>query len=442
MDNNELRLMRDPQTGNKEYLHLKTGAVYGDAGGLKLLRQLEETEFVLGEKGAPVRDGNGELIHVSVLANMASEYYASKIADMSGRPATFQTRDAMGNTDQCKINPRSHLVTARDATGQLVTMDLAVSDVHTAATLPNYAGGYHISEGVADLASPVILVAKQSDVFYTWNQQNDFNRKLANAGAPGAALPQINPSVTSTSYLANQYTLGGYLPTEVQANADTPLRPFAKLVQMIMDGLRLEREYRVMNLLETSGNWTSSLVNALTTGLQWNGGTYSDPIANLHKAQEQSYMPVTGFVFSELVWHDFIRNPSVQKFLGFKDSAPGIPTPEEFAVQAKGLPPIHVAMMKYVTGGNLTYVWGNSVVALHQPPTLPPVDQMDVATSLTFRWAGGGAPDGSYAGGMLVRTFYDPKEGARGATRVVITHDDIEVVTSSLVGGLITGAHV
>jgi hypothetical protein len=437
----ELRLMKDIQGGKPEYLDPKTGWLYADPGGLKSLRQMHETTFCKGVDGVDLRDGGGNLLHVSELANMASGYYASQLAEQTGREQTYEMRDAYGVVTEGKAKPRSHLVTARDASGRLVTMDLSVGDVHTPATLPNYAGGYHIAKGVADLASPVILVQKQSDVFYTWNQQNDFNRKLANAGAPGAALPQINPANTTTTYSANQYTLGGYLPTEIQANADAPLRPFAKLVQMCMDSLLLEREYRTALLLQTSGNWTSSLVNTIASGAQWNGGVSSDPIAALHKAQEQSYMELTGFVFSELVWHDFIRNPSVQKYLGFKDSSPGIPTPEEFASQAKGLPPIHVAMMKYVTGGALTYVWGNSPVALHQPATLPPTDQMDVATSLTFRWAGGGAPDGSYAGGFLVRTFYDQKEGARGATRVVITHDDIEVLTSSLVGGLILNAH-
>lgn len=435
----ELRLLKDSPNGAREYLDLATGALYADPGGMRKLRDMHETLFVSDETGKPLMR-NGERIHVSNLANMASEAHAQNVANQTGRPTSFQCRDPYGEVSTQIVRPNCHLVTARDATGRLVTMDLGVADVHTAATLPNYAGGYHIAESIADLMSPVILVQKQSDVFYTWNQANDFNRKLANAGAPGSALPQINPTNSNTTYSVNQYVLGGYLPTEVQANADAPLRPFAKLVQMIMDGLRLEREYRTMNLLQTSGNWTSSLVNALTAGAQWNGGTASDPVANLHKALEQSYMPITSLAFSELVWHDFIRNPSVQKYFGFKDSLPGIPTPDQVS-QTLALPPIHISTMKYVTGGALTYLWGNNVVGVRQPPTLPPTDQMDVATSLTFRWAGGGAQDGSYAGGMLVRTFFDPKEGARGATRVVVTHDDIEVMTSSLVGAYISGAH-
>ena len=43
--------------------------------------------------------------------------------------------------------------------------------------------------------------------------------------------------------------------------------------------------------------------------------------------------------------------------------------------------------------------------------------------------------------GFLVRTYYDPKRGARGGTQVVVVHNDIEVQTSQLVGGLILNAH-
>jgi hypothetical protein len=86
-------------------------------------------------------------------------------------------------------------------------------------------------------------------------------------------------------------------------------------------------------------------------------------------------------------------------------------------------------------------VWGNHVVLLHEPSERPPSNQMDVATSYTFRWNGGEAPDGALSGGFLVRTYFDPKRGARGGTQIVVTHNDTELQTSSLVGGLLLNAH-
>jgi hypothetical protein len=421
--NTHLMSMKDAKTGRVEYMDPATAKVYADAQGATFLRQMEEVEFVLGDKGVPLRDPHTNApIHRSALVAVAQEHYYGQAARLMGAK-----KYPVGMTDEA---------------GQLVTMDLGIADVHTPATLPNYAGGYRIAESIADLASPVIPVAKQSDVYYTWNVQSDFNRKLGVSGSPGSAVPEVNPSISNATYSAVEYALAGFLPTEVQANADTPLQPFAKLTQVVVDALRLEREYRVSVLLQTSGTWTSSLVQTLAAGTQWDGGASSDPVANLHKAIEQSYMPITGIFMSELVLHDFLRNPAVQKYFTYKDPVKGLPSPADVA-DTLGLPPINVSTMKYLTGGGvLTYMWGNHVVLTHEPKTMPPTTQMDVASNVTFRWTGGEAPDGTLTGGLLVRTYYDPKRGARGGTQIVVVHNDIEVQTSNLVGGLILNAHI
>lgn len=414
-----LLALKDVQSGKSEYLDQSTGRVYADSEGLKQLREMVPTDYVLGDKGQAVRDENGHLISLQALSDAAAMYYHRKMDALTGKPGSLKMRD--------------------DATGRLVAMDLSITDVHTNAALPNYAAGYHLADGVADLAAPPILAPKQSDVYYTWNSSNDFQRKLPSGGAPGSGVAEVNPTLAPSTYTAPEYALGGFLPTEIQANADTPLRPFQKMTQMVVDGLRLEREYRVANMLETSGNWNANLVTTIAAGAQWNGGPASDPLANLHKAIEQSYLPVSCIVWSELVEHGFIRNPGVQKYFTFKDQVDGLPDPDKLS-QTLHLPPICTAKMKYTVGGALTYVWGSHVVLLHQPATMPPVDQMDVATALTFRWMGGTAPDGSLTAGFLVRTYYDPKRGARGGTQIVVVHNDAEVMTSGLVGGLLLNA--
>ena len=135
-----------------------------------------------------------------------------------------------------------------------------------------------------------------------------------------------------------------------------------------------------------------------------------------------------------------MRNAAVQKYFTFKDSVDGIPDPRKISSTLR-LPPIYTAMMKYVTGGALTYVWGGNVILLHNTGDL--TSQMDVATSRTFRWNGaeGATPDGTLSAGFLVRTYFDPKRGARGGTTVVVVHSDTEVMTSGYVGGLISGAN-
>jgi hypothetical protein len=411
--------LKDHESKSVQYLDQTTGRTYHDSEGLRLAAEMHPSEYILSEKGQHLRHRDGRLIHVNELANEASDYYHRKLVRLTGKPTKYSLRD------DC---------------GRLVMMDLNVGDVHTPATLPNYAAGYRIAEGVADMASPVVQVPKQSDVYYTWNVSTDFNRKTPVTSAPGGGPPEINPTLSPTTYSTIQYAIGGPMPTEIVSNADTPLQPLQKLTQQVVDALLLEREYRVATLLQTGGSWQGSLVTTIASGSQWDGGAASDPIANMHHAQEQSYMPGTAWIFSELLWHDFLRNPAVQKFFGFKDSVSALPDPDEFEKTMKGIPPIYVATMKYQLGGVPTYVWGNSAVLIRQTDAL--ASQIDISTTKTFRWIGGSAPDGSQqAGGFLVRNYFDPKRGARGANVVVAVINDTEAMTSGLVGGLLLSAH-
>lgn len=414
--------------GNPTYgwLDNSDGCVYESQDGGKMLRRLRETEYLLGDNHQPLVD-HGERIHISRLANAAAEHYYGQTAKLTGKAVQVAQLDEIGRL-------------MYDDNGRLVTMDLAVSDVHQNAALTNYAAGYHIADGVADAVSPIILVPHQSNVYFTWNVQNDFNRKLPTGGTAAGAVPMVNPVLASTTYNTINYALGGAMPTEIQSNADTPLRPFTKLTQMVVDGLRLEREYRVATMLQTSGNWNGSLVTTLLSGSQWDGGAASDPVAVIHAMEEASYLDLDALVWSTRVKHDVVRNAAVQKFFQFKDRTPGIPTMSQFASEL-GIPDIYEARMKYTVGGALTYVWGNHVVGLHRPKQNPPTDQMDVATTYTFRWNGGEAPDGTQTGGLLVRSYWDPKLGPRGSTVVTVTHNDIELMTSGLVGGLVLNAH-
>lgn len=405
-----LRTMRDPESGKIEQIDMSTGRVYDTQG--HFVREMIPMAAIAGPGGSE--------IPLAALSDYAAKCYYESMARQYGRPVQMKSREA---------------------DGRLVTMDLAVSDVHIAAALPNYAAGYHLAEGVADIASPPVLVPKQSDKYFTWNSSNEFNRKIPNAAAPGGAVAEVNPTLTNALYSTIEYALSAVIPTEVQTNADSPLRPFQKAVQMVMTNLLLEREIRTATMMQTSGNWTSGNVQTLAAGAQWDGGAASDPVLNLHTAIEKSFLPVTGILWSELVEHDFVRNPAVQKYVGYKVDMRAIPTMAEFASTLR-LPPIYTAKMKYTTGGGvLTYVWGNHVVLIHEPPEKPPSSQQDVSTSYTFRWNGGEAPDGTMTAGFLVRTFFDPKRGPRGATQVIVVHNDVEVMTSSVVGGLILNAH-
>jgi hypothetical protein len=329
--------------------------------------------------------------------------------------------------------------------GDTVCMgDLAIGDVHIPSAMPNVALGYHLEDGVADIALPVVPSAKQSDKFFTWNSDNAFKPVAVNMGAAGGAPNEISPAISNTLFSAAEYALASYVPTEIEANTDAPLAPYQAAVDMVLTKLRMAREMRVASLLTTSGNWNANNVLALVAGQQWNGGASTDPIANIHFIEERSYQKISRIVMGGPVFHALQRNQAVRAYHYAKTNDPALPNAQELS-RILELPPIIVAEMKYTNAaGSPTYVWpsaagsASSVVLLHEPSQNPPSNGRENASGYTFRWTGASAPDGTATGGFMVRSYYDPRRGGRGGRVVVVLHNDAEVLTGPILGGLIT----
>jgi hypothetical protein len=66
------------------------------------------------------------------------------------------------------------------------------------------------------------------------------------------------------------------VPDEVRDNADQPLRPDIDAAFFTTDGLLLDQEIRVADLVSTCGNWA----NASNPGTKWNVDT-SDPFSDI-----------------------------------------------------------------------------------------------------------------------------------------------------------------
>jgi hypothetical protein len=388
---------------------------------------MDGTEIV-SERMIPAKDE-----YDVALSDYAYNYCGSTIAGQLGRKKIVMPEYRKVHTDDGPA--------AVKCGERVVTMDLGIADVHIDAALPNYAAGYRLSDPVADVAAPPIVVGHASNWFYTWDDVNAFKRVLPNGGAAGGATPEINPTKSNTNYSTKPYALGAFIPTEVETNSDAPLRPFQKAVRRVMDALMLEREIRVATLLRTSGSWNTNNVIALGAATKWNGGAAADPVRNLLSIIEASAMRPTAIIMSELVANDFRTNAAVKSYIGFKDKDPALPDLSEFTSILKLPRMIEAPMKYYASGSTFSYVWGGDVVLVREPPEMPPTSQEDVATATTFRWMGGDAPDGTQQGGWLVRTFFMQDRGPRGGRKVVVAHNDAEAMTSGLVGGLITGAH-
>jgi hypothetical protein len=381
------------------------------------------------------------------LADYAATYDAECISANTGRPVTMRDPSfrADGNANGERVIHCRHMSDRDDRLGLFASPqgELGPADVHIQRGLPGYAAGYTLADGIADMASPPFLVPNQSDKYWTWSEKNAFTLVTPIVGGTGSP-PETNAGLSSTAFQTVPYTLGAFVPTELQANADAPLNVMQKFTRIVMDKLKLAREKRVVTLLQTTGSWNSNLVNTVAAASKWNNGASADPIADLQLGVEQSYMDPTDIAMSGLLYHWFIRSPAVQKYWYAKAGTPQLPTPAEISkllTSDFGIPPITVGRMKYLataTGG-ISYVWGNDAVLLRSTAAL--ATQQDVATCRTFRWTGGATSDGSAVGGWLVRTYFDPKRGGRGGTAIVVSHYDTEVMTSNLVGALTHNAY-
>lgn len=390
---------------------------------------------------------------------MNTDLSAARPLNQGGLPprqGAMLLRDPDGNALGA-FDPRNRTFSFVSSDGKLVTMDLAQGDVHIDSALSTYAAGYALQESFADMVSPIVLVPKASDYFYTWDKDNAFQRVANITVGPGGSIPEVSTKLSSTQFATKEYVLGSFVPSEVEANADAPLRPMVKAMSRIMSALRLAREDRVAALAGTSTAWDASVVVSLAAGQKWNGGASSDPIANINAVRQATLQPITGMLMNRRVWNSFVTNSQVQKFVQFKQGVPGLPGPGELFTTSGllDLPKnIWVSDMKgkSTSTGTYDYVWPDNVVLVHQPatPGATPSSGEEISSSYTFRWNGATSnpdqlqtlPDGSVLyRGWLVRSFYDPKRGGRAGNMIVCVHNDAEIMTGPITGGLIVGAY-
>lgn len=423
------------------------------------------TEFVvaLGDSGRKIDLNNGYVYGPdgSQIAKWSPKHSTTKEADvqtMCADLAYSESRLALRRAYRSRLTGDLVQRVVLDGKGTVegerqVLMDLGVGDVHLPAAEPGIAMGYRNFTPVADMASPPLLTTKQANKYYIFDPKDAYQLAAPTVGAPGGQPNEVSPRLSSQPFYTTEYSLGAFVPTEIDAAADAPLRIRQAALKRVLNILMMRREGRVANMLQTSGNWNSNNVATLGAGYQWDGGASSDPIKDLQTRMEASLGEVTAIIMAEPTWHAFQRNPNVQKYFQYKSGVAPLPNSASMSAILE-LPPIYVARMKYFapSGSATTFVWGTSVVLVRQPEQMPPVTQDDAATSYTFRWNVSAAADVQNqvrmqaqgfgtSGPFCVREFFNQVRGSMGGTQLVCVHWDYEAMTSGYVGGLIVGAY-
>lgn len=407
----------DGKTSRAVNLDLNNGYVYDEAGN-----QISTWQPRSGEM-------------TGMLADYAADQFLDVCANAAGSGIVLNAKEA----GRSEALARSIRMRGWDGKGH--NLDMAPADVHVPALIPGYASGYRNEAPIADMYAPPILVPAQQGLYYEFDKKDAFQRAAPTVGASDASVAEVTPRFAKSSYLTQMYALGGYVPVEVDANADPQLRLRQATMRRVVNALVLEREIRVASLATTAGNWDASVVTTLGASFKWNGGGSADPILDLQTRIEASWGATSALFMSERTYNAFARTAAVQKFFASKSTAAPIPDPGQMSALLR-LPPIYVGSMRYINNlGNLVYVWGDDVVLARHPEEMPPTNQDDVASAVTFRWNQATGPDGTSSNGMIVREFFDPSRGAQGGHKIVLVHHDIEKQTSRFVGGLIKSAY-
>ncbi len=342
-----------------------------------------------------------------------------------------------------------------DQDGRLVALDLGQGDVHFDAPLAAFAPGYALDQEdlIADKAMPPCLVEKASDYYWVHDVDDLFEIPQQTVVAPGANVPEISPRQSLTQFVTVPRAMATFLPTEVEGNGDAALILAQRYMQLPMTKLLIQREYRVATTLQTAASYAADNKITLAIGARWNGGGSSDPVKDLLQLIDASLAKVTGIYMSQRTYNAFVQNPGVQKYFTFKDSAKAKPDPKQAADLSAilSLPPIVVGSQKYKnpTTGLREYIWGNDVVLLHHPKQLPAIG-VPVA-ACTFRFSGGlqsglngqlskALQQLTFSNGWGVRAFYDVGRGPQGGRKVIVYHQDAEMLIDTKVAGLIVGA--
>lgn len=379
----------------------------------------------------------GEFVDSDGRRHTSDEETDEQLARYAAHQSIRLTRDAFAAARQ-----RCLTDVGNDNDGRLVRMALMPDDVRYEALSPNYIQGYPLITGIADVICPVVDTPVPSAKFWEWNSDDAFQRPGTIEASPGADVAEISPRLSQKRFDTVERALASAVPTETIQAAAGGIDPLQAAVRRVMTALDLEREIRVAALLTNPASWDPSVVRTLTAATKWNGGTASDPLSDLIAISQASWLPVTMIAMGEQAAFAFSTNPNVQKYIQYHDSSAAVPNTQQLS-PLFGLPPIVVVRQKYRQGaaGNApTYTWGGDVVMVHQPAGGLPNSYDEASTCKTFRWTGGGAPDGVFQGGFIVRTFFLPKRGPKGSTMVVCTHQDGEVMTSKYAGGVIKGA--
>lgn len=139
-------------------------------------------------------------------------------------------------------------------------------DVHVSTPLTNLAIKYRNPAFKASEVMPIIPVKFESDKYYKFYKEE--LRRIKSLRAMGAEAHEVEWTVTTETYTAEEYALKKLVPDRLRANSDIAIRPEMTTTEKLLAWIYLDYEMRMQEYVQNTANVQSSA----TPTVKWNGG--------------------------------------------------------------------------------------------------------------------------------------------------------------------------
>lgn len=156
------------------------------------------------------------------------------------------------------------------------------SDAHVDALLTQLSIGWvqDAASFVADQVFPAVNVQKQSDVYFTYAQE-DFYRDQMQERAPGTESAGSGFDLTTESYLCKVWALHKDIDDQLRANADSPFAPDADTTKFLTEMMMIRKERDWVSKFFKTGVWGTDH----TPSTLWDAAD-SDPLNDIETGIE------------------------------------------------------------------------------------------------------------------------------------------------------------
>jgi hypothetical protein len=302
-------------------------------------------------------------------------------------------------------------------------------DLHADGVLSELSAKYRNASFIWRNVMPEVRVRKRSDKFVVYRKEDSY-RLYDDSVVPKAMPNEVDWGISFGNYSVRDHALGEWLPQETIDNADNPLEPEIDTNEFLNLLLDVAQEKRVADIVFSPATYPAGNKVQLSGTAQWGGGS-DDPIGDLLRAIEGTFVRANTLVFGQEAWQVFRALPEVLdavKGATRQQATPGgLATTGEVADLLE-VDRVLVGRARYITTPEgqppaYTRLWGKHCAALYVAPT-PGI------RSITFGVTFVETPR------QTMRDF-DPKRGVKGAHYIKVSWNSDEKVIAPELGYLI-----